>query len=139
MNLFIDLDQSYKTGWEGYDFIINRSGSNGKCTIERFKNNSWEFEKVGEARYTINGQYMMISVPKNVLGIKDKIASFDFKWADNSTITEMSCEFMDLGDAAPNDRFKFRVYRFEYTTSTNPILSEKSNLVVVIVIVVVLL
>ena len=108
MNLFIDLDQSHKTGWEGYDYIINRTGNNGKCTIERFKNNSWDFEKVGEARYTVNGQYMMVSVPKKALGISDKAVSFDFKWADNSTTSGDVMQFMDLGDAAPNDRFKFR-------------------------------
>ena len=34
--------------------------------------------------------------------------NFDFKWADNSTITGEVMEFMDLGDSAPNARFNYR-------------------------------
>ena len=26
MNLFIDSDRYYGTGWNGYDYVINRSG-----------------------------------------------------------------------------------------------------------------
>lgn len=140
MNLFIDIDADNKTGWEGYDFVINRSSENGKCSVEKFRNNGWEFESAGEASYTIKGQYMMVSVPKRALGINgDEIPSFDFKWADNSTVTGDVMQFMDLGDAAPNDRFSFRYLGSDYTTLDLGKEEGKINMVVLIAILVALL
>lgn len=109
MNLLIDIDADYETGWEGYDYIVNRNPQNGKTSVERFVANTWGFEPVGEANYRVEGNEMVISVPKELL--KELGDTFDFKWADNSTTTGQIMQFMDLGDAAPNSRYNFR-----YTT-----------------------
>jgi hypothetical protein len=108
MNLFVNADRSYETGWEGYDFIINRSRENGKCTVERFSTKEWdEAIAVGEADYTVVGNRMVIRVSSSLLCL-DGRDSFDFKWADNSTTVGDPMEFLDLGDSAPNDRYRFR-------------------------------
>jgi ABC-type glycerol-3-phosphate transport system substrate-binding protein len=107
MNLFIDSDRYYGTGWNGYDYVINRSRDGKTMTVERFVNNDWKFEKAGTAEYALNGKTLVIEVDDSLIGLSDR-DDFDFKCADNSTITGEAMEFMDLGDAAPNGRFNFR-------------------------------
>ena len=109
MNLYIDLDQSHETGWEGYDYVINRARSETHADIEKFSNNSWEAEKIGEAEYVLGSDYMVLKLDKRDLGLMSgEIINFDFKWSDHSTTDGNVMEFMDLGDTAPNDRFNFR-------------------------------
>lgn len=107
MNLYIDADQFYYSGWEGYDFVLNRSRQDGSVSVERFVDNSWEFETVGQADYVLLGDTMVICVDNSLIRLDDR-DNFDFKWADNSTVTGQVMEFMDLGDSAPNERFNFR-------------------------------
>lgn len=112
MNLYIDADQNAATGWSGYDFVINRDSGNaasGTTSIHKCVGNAWKWEKAGEAEIVMKGDSMVIKVSKSILNIKND--TFDFKWADNSTETGEAMEFMDLGDAAPNDRYNYR-----YTT-----------------------
>ena len=100
MNLFINTDCDNKTGWYGYDLIVNRD--NG--SIEKFKNNTWETENTGKGDIYIGENYVVIKLDDNTCGLG---AEFDFKWADNSTETGEIMQFLDLGDAAPNARFNY--------------------------------
>ncbi|MBO4421946.1 MAG: hypothetical protein J5879_00790 [Clostridia bacterium] len=100
MNLFVNTDCDSKTGWYGYDIIVNRD--NG--SIEKFKNNTWETESVGKGEIYIGENYTVIKLDDKICGLG---ADFDFKWADNSTETGEIMQFLDLGDAAPNARFNY--------------------------------
>ena len=100
MNLFINTDCDSKTGWYGYDLIVNRDN----CSIEKFINNSWETETVGRGEGYIGENYVVIKLDDKTCGLD---AEFDFKWADNSTVTGEIMQFLDLGDAAPNARFNY--------------------------------
>ena len=124
MNLFIDIDQNHETGWEGYDFVINRSRDGKTVSVEKFVNNGWEFETVGTADYLMGSDNLTIRVSKELLGITGNEPEFDFKWADNSTITGNVMQFMDLGDAAPDSRFNFRFT----TEGVVPVDDEKDEL-----------
>ncbi len=104
MNLFIDADQSTKTGWEGYDYIINRSRDGEKLSVEKNTDGTFTWKKIADVPYRIEGNKMHLSIPKSLINLTE----FDFKWADNSTTSGEIMEFMDLGDAAPDSRFNFR-------------------------------
>ena len=109
MNLFIDADCNGETGWYGYDYIINRSQSGDKVSVEKFVgNDTWELQTVGEAEYDLRGNVLQIKVARSVMNLGE---TFDFKWADNSVADGDVMQFLDLGDTAPNDRFNYR-----YTT-----------------------
>ena len=69
---------------------------------------TWAFETVGSARYTLSGKVLQIEIARTLLGVGD---TFDFKWADNSVPTGDIMEFLDQGDAAPSGRYNYR-----YTT-----------------------
>lgn len=118
MNLYIDIDHDPSTGWEGYDFIVNRSRDGSHVSVERFTDNSWNFERIGSAEYLIGTNSLTIKIPKKVLRDATPAADFKlfgFKWADNSVADGDVMRFMDLGDTAPNDRFHFL-----YTTEKLP-------------------
>ena len=106
MLLYIDVDRSKKTGWEGYDYVINRQVSLAdKTSIHQWSKGSWQ--KVGEATYRTTDNQLEIQISKNTIGLKSTTA-FDFHWADNiqrwNTITEFSLN----GDSAPDRRFNYR-------------------------------
>ena len=105
MNLFINTDGDINTGWEGYDYVLNRSRDGKNVSVEKFTD-GFRSEKTGEARYVTDGEYFVIKLEKSVIGVTE-LRDFTFKWADNSTTSGNVMEFMDLGDAAPNDRFTY--------------------------------
>lgn len=107
MNLFINLDGDPATGWEGFDFVVNRNRDAHYVSIESLAN-GWDGTPVGQALYTVDGRTMTVRVSKAALGASGDLSGFLFKWADNSTWTGNVLEFMDYGDTAPNDRFAYK-------------------------------
>ncbi len=103
MTLFIDCDRDKSTGWEGYDFAINRLSPNGNTvSVERFADN---FETVGHCDYALKGNNLQIKIPREMLGLGEKL-DFEFKWSDNM----QSADVMDFylnGDCAPIGRFNY--------------------------------
>lgn len=112
MNLFLKVDGDEKTGWHGFDFILNRSRDASTVSVERFLEGGWSFEKIGTAEYALTGRCLQIKVEKALLGVG---STFDFKWADNSVSDGDIMGFTDLGDAAPDGRFCYR-----FTTESSP-------------------
>ena len=105
MRLFIDIDNDKNTGWEGYDFVINRLSPNKKATIEK-SDGGWLWSKAGEADYAVKGNQLEISVPKNILHLEAGI-DFGFKWSDNMQEDGDIMDFLVNGDAAPLGRFNY--------------------------------
>lgn len=104
MLLLIDADADPKTGWEGYDFIVNR-------TAGRLEKNAggWNWNPAGAAPMKVQGNELMLAVPRTALGLAAGGAiALDFKWWDNP---QRPGDIMDSylsGDAAPEGRFKYR-------------------------------
>lgn len=108
MRLLIDCDRNKSTGWEGYDFIVNRIAPGKKAVIER-NTGGWSWETVGEISFRVNGNRIEMAVPKKLLGI-DSAVDLEFKWADNMQRDGDMNEFYLNGDAAPQGRFNY-LYR----------------------------
>ncbi len=118
MLLLLDIDGQRKTGWNGYDILINRTrGRPGRCTVERFSGmpteNDWTWSPVGEASFRYEGRQLHLAVSRRLLGLAEGRLQFDFCWADN-TIGEGQVDgcridrFTTDGDVAPNGRFNYR-------------------------------
>jgi hypothetical protein len=108
MLLFIDADSNPATGWQGYDFVVNRSGvQGGKPLIEKYLGNG-RWAPAGRARLRIAEGQMELSAWRQTLGVAKSGATFDFKWADNLQMTGDWSDFTLHGDSAPNDRHNFR-------------------------------
>ncbi len=95
--------------WEEFEYIINRaSPSASTLTVER-STGGWNWEKTGDASYTVSGNVMQLSVPRSALGLTDtsKALSFGFKWCDNNLTDGDIMTVYTEGDAAPGGRFTF--------------------------------
>lgn len=107
MRLLIDTDTSgVSANWEGFEFLVNReSPKNGKATLEKSLGGI-EFEKVCEVDYSVSGNTLQISVPRNALGLTGREVKFNFKWSDNLQGSDATAFYVN-GDAAPGGRFAF--------------------------------
>ena len=110
MRLFIDADSNKQTGWEGYDYVVNRLSPDKNAFVER-SSGGWTWEVAGEARYHVDGCRMELALPVEVLKLSRKGGfEFEFKWVDNSEVDGDIYDFYLNGDAAPLGRFNY-VYK----------------------------
>ncbi|MDP4189624.1 MAG: hypothetical protein Q8905_16365, partial [Bacteroidota bacterium] len=108
MMLFIDIDRNKSTGWNGYDYVINRVNPKGnKAVVEKNVGNRWEWEQVALTRYDVNGNKLELEIPRSVLNLKGKSLDFEFKWNDNMQENGNIMDFYVNGDTAPGGRFNF--------------------------------
>ena len=134
MNLYIDIDNDHTTGWEGFDFALNRVRDGHYVSVESMAN-GWEGKHIGRALYTVSGNQMVVRLSKAVIGVEGVATTLGFKWADNSTRSGNVMEFMDLGDTAPNDRYAYLYVCPEgqgtgaVTTSAYTLLAEDGSVV----------
>ena len=121
MNLYLDVDGDATNGWAGFDFLLNRDRDSFAVTVDRISGTDMKAETVGGAYYAVQGQYMTIRLPKELVGLSGRVAALNFKWADNSVDPASEGDkdpmgFMDLGDTAPDNRFSFRYLCEDYET-----------------------
>ena len=110
MTLFLDADRSKATGWEGYDFVINRvAGKRNKATVEKYvrtlEEGSFTWETVGVADLRVSGDTLTLAVPRALVGMEGAL-DFEFKWSDNMQ-EPVVMDFYANGDAAPLGRFNY--------------------------------
>ena len=107
MRIFIDTDTTgCSDNWEGFEYIINRSGADENTLMIEKSTGGWNFEKTGTASYTVNGNKMNVIIPAAALGMTDSI-HFNFKLSDNMQTDGDILDFYKSGDAAPGGRFTF--------------------------------
>ena len=107
MLLLIDADGDSSTGWYGYDILLNKDiTSDGIGNALRYVDGEWR--QAGEYRFAVDGNNLELSVPKSLLGVSGKTATFDFKWADNTGELVDPISLCLKGDTAPNRRFNYR-------------------------------
>ncbi len=110
MWLMIDIDQDHATGWEGFDFIVNRTiDADGHSWLEK-NEGGWKWKKVAPVTYRVEGNELHLTIPRAALGLsKSKTSvSLDFQWADNIQQPGDILNFHTSGDVAPDGRFRFR-------------------------------
>ena len=109
MLLLIDADKNPKTGWFGYDYLINKSIVDAKTTtIRRFDPKTKSWAEVGKLHYRYKGKTLELAVPRKLLGLEGQTIAFDFHWCDNpADLSDLISLCVD-GDSAPNRRFNYR-------------------------------
>ena len=106
MLLFLDTDANAQTGWLGYDFVVNRTAPG---SLDQYAGDGFRWTEAGRAELRYAGNELELSLPWSALGLKSLPARIDFKWADNCVVAGDWTDFTLNGDAAPNDRFNYRV------------------------------
>ena len=91
MNLFIGAGKPALEGWEGYEYVLNRSGSENSADIVRL-NADFTGETVGQAQMKIDGNRMFLCVPRSLVGMQNE-TEFYFKAADSVAAPEDIMEY----------------------------------------------
>ena len=110
MWLLVDADQNPATGWEGYDFIVNRAVEpDGTAWLEKCAG-GWNWRRVAKVNFRVEGADLQLAIPRRALGLKDDrtAVALDFKWADNLQHPGDILDFYLSGDVAPEGRFNYR-------------------------------
>jgi len=111
MLLLIDADRDSRTGWYGYDLLVNRRVVDAKTTtVMRWKPSPGGGAWVETARvhFRAAGSRLELALPRALLGVKGSAGAFDFKWADNPDELKDPISLCTTGDTAPNRRFAYR-------------------------------
>lgn len=113
MNILISVNGSSDAGWNGYNFIVNRSPEeNGLTTVEKLTaagSSGVSYQSSGRAYVTVNGRYMQYRIPKTSLGVSGEYR-IDFKVLDNvSDLADLST-YYTTGDACPAGRMNYAYY-----------------------------
>lgn len=103
MNLFIDSDLNPSTGWNGFDYVVNRGRDTKDCTIEALSPNGKTtlYKKTPYAHYQTMLEVKIPILPEWSEGT----IQFDFHATDNSPLNDL---FFSKGDHAPDRRFNYR-------------------------------
>ena len=118
MLLFVNSDCDYKTGWNGFDYLINKEfASADKSVILKWNDETKAWEKSGEADFRTAEKYLTLEMNLADLGIADSDkGNFYFKWADNPADINDIISLCTDGDTAPNRRFCYN-YRWEFEST----------------------
>ncbi len=110
MWLLIDADSDPATGWEGYDFIVNRSILSDDTTWLEKNAGSFTWQHAAKVSYRVKGNELELAIPRSALGLPDNstAAAFNFKWADNLQKPGDVMDFYLSGDVAPESRLMYR-------------------------------
>lgn len=106
MTLLVNTDASLRTGWNGFDVVINRTPPKaGRAVVEAWRNGAWR--RVATVPFRVRGREMELSVPRRALGLTKPIR-LDLKWLDNVNPWADPLNLYRHGDTAPNGRFAYR-------------------------------
>lgn len=106
MNLFIGTGELSNKGWEGYEYVINRSISGNTSTVLKLKSDFSGVE-VGTARINVSGRYMQIEIPRSAIGMENSNSLY-FKVADNITSPSDIMDYYVSGKSFPLGRLSYR-------------------------------
>jgi hypothetical protein len=106
MRLFIDTDRNRSTGWEGYDFVVNRQNPQAKAIVEK-NLGGWDWQKVGEIDFRVTSTELELAIPRSLLGQENTPLDIEFKWNDNMQENGNIMDFYINGDTAPSGRFNY--------------------------------
>jgi hypothetical protein len=111
MMLFLDTDAARKSGWEGYDFVVNRTADRSQETaLLEESRQGWNWKPKAQVRYRVRGNELEMAIRRADLGLENSETPLrlDFKWADNVETDGDITAFTLNGDSAPNGRFNYR-------------------------------
>jgi len=87
MLLFINADADPKTGWLGYDFVVNRKHIRpGVTTLQSHAaGKGYEWSTPVEVEYRLANNEMELAIPRTALGVKTLPATIDFNGPTTSS------------------------------------------------------
>ena len=115
MLLFVDADSDSKTGWLGYDYVLNRTKVTepGVAIFESCSGAGCQWNTPVKVACRFAANEIEVAVPRHLLRNFEPNRGLDFKWSDNIELNGDASDFTLHGDSAPNDRFNYRARQAE--------------------------
>jgi hypothetical protein len=122
MWLLLDVDGDAANGWEGYEWIANRTAEpDGTTWLER-NEGGWKWKRTARIECRHEGSELHLAIPRSALGLPEGTTrvSLDFKWVDGiqwadgigsvegTAAPRDILDFYVKGDVAPDGRFRYR-------------------------------
>lgn len=107
MNIFLSTGGG--EGWNGFDYVINRTVSGKEGTIERLGTDGEGKEIAGMARLFVAGRYLAVSFPRASVGLDKEEFTLRFKVSDYVVAYTDILSYYVQGDSAPMGRFGYTV------------------------------
>lgn len=129
MNLLLNTDTCYSTGWEGYDYKVAREGRTYNMWLYRFDSEAQQWVKASETPidWKYGENYVMLQVPKSSVNISTE-CDIDFKWIDNTSSSSLEIlDFVRDGECAPDTRLNYRFKGSKLTSLEGDGLSRISD------------
>lgn len=124
MRLYIDADQNPKTGWNGYDLLVNRTTPTA-AGLSVHQLGGGKTTELARVPYAVKGKDLELALPRSLFGGAADLR-FDFKWGDHQQKDGDVVEFAINGDSAPDRRFN---YRYDQTVTAESIRSQAQRIV----------
>ena len=106
MNILISAGNA-ETSFAGFNYIVNRSVSNGKTSIEKCSAKGFNWTKSGEGEIAVSGNKMAVKIPLSALGLTADNVEVSFKVCDNVQKPDDILDYYVTGDSAPIGRFGY--------------------------------
>lgn len=121
MNLYINADRNYATGWEGYEYTVNVTGA-GKIAKNTGTDYSWQ--EIGTVDYKVSGNTLTVKIPRALID-ETGTADLEFKWTDSVDCKGDLVRFYADGSVAPMGRFNYLYTEIQQTAIEG---NDKDNL-----------
>ncbi len=126
MTLYIKNNDSTASNWYGYQYAVNYKTpeSETMAYLSKSEGDSGEWITVSKVSMKIDGNKLMVAVPREAIEMTDDLFDIEFKWADNYTDKDFWSFYVN-GDCAPYGRLNY-VYS-NCITTYNGIISYSSD------------
>ncbi|MHB1461663.1 MAG: hypothetical protein ACYC1M_10315 [Armatimonadota bacterium] len=104
MQLFISTGTG--PAWEGFEYAVNRVSPGSKAVLEVCQG-GWKWRKLADVDYKLQGNQLMITIPRKLLGLAGNRLNLQFKWADNCLKDGDILTAWTNGDTAPTGRARY--------------------------------
>ena len=100
LTLYLNTDRNYSTGWEGYDYIVE------KGVVSKFADGAFEKTNVATVNYAIKGNMMQLAIPRSVIA-ETGVVDLELKWSDNVDVSKDYLNFYSDGSVAPYGKLNY--------------------------------
>ena len=108
LTLYLNSDRNYVTGWEGYDYIVE------KGVVSKLADGAFVKTNVANVNYTIKGNIMQLAIPRSVIGETGTV-DLELKWSDSVDVSTDYLNFYSDGSVAPYGKLNYLFTEIEQT------------------------
>lgn len=106
MNILIDTGE--EGGWNGYDYVLNRSADGKRTSLEENVGDGYSWHKVADVNMNIDKNRIIVQIPLRLLKLDRDNFTLDFKVTDNLQKPDDITDYYVSGDSAPIGRMNYR-------------------------------